>query len=132
MTWKIQAITGELTGQEISIDLATEALKDIFPHGKPKQITIELIQEVIGTYFKVRQEELLAKKRTRNVAYPRQIAMYLSRELTETSLPRIGEMFGGRDHTTVIHAHDKIARERVADPKLGNTIKELIAKIENS
>lgn len=121
-----------LTGQEISIDLATEALKDIFPHGRPKQITIELIQEVIGSYFKVKQEEMLAKKRTRNVAYPRQIAMYLSRELTETSLPRIGEMFGGRDHTTVIHAHDKIARERVADPKLGNTIKELIAKIENS
>ncbi len=121
-----------LTGQEISIDLATEALKDIFPHGRPKQITIELIQEVIGSYFKVKQEEMLAKKRTRNVAYPRQIAMYLSRELTETSLPRIGEMFGGRDHTTVIHAHDKIARERVADPKLANTIKELIAKIENS
>ncbi|WP_346355095.1 chromosomal replication initiator protein DnaA [Azotosporobacter soli] len=121
-----------LTGQDISIDLATEALKDIFPHGKPKQITIELIQEVIGTYFKVRQEELLAKKRTRNVAYPRQIAMYLARELTETSLPRIGEMFGGRDHTTVIHAHDKIARERIADPKLGTTIKDLIAKIENS
>lgn len=121
-----------LTGQDISIDLATEALKDIFPHGKPKQITIELIQEVISTYFKVRQEELLAKKRTRNVAYPRQIAMYLARELTETSLPRIGEMFGGRDHTTVIHAHDKIARERIADPKLGNTIKELISKIENS
>ena len=76
-------------------------------------------------------EDLLAKKRTRNLAYPRQIAMYLSRELTDTSLPRIGELFGGRDHTTVIHAHDKIARERNEDTKLNNTIKELIKRIES-
>ncbi len=121
-----------LTNQNIDIDLATEALKDIFPHGKPKQITVELIQETIASYFKLKIDELLAKKRTRNVAYPRQIAMYLSRELTETSLPRLGEMFGGRDHTTVIHAYDKISRERNADIKLSNTIKELIKRIENS
>lgn len=120
-----------LTNQSIDIDLATEALKDIFPHGKPKQITVELIQDVIAGYFKLKIDELLAKKRTRNVAYPRQIAMYLARELTETSLPRIGELFGGRDHTTVIHAHDKISRERNEDPKLSNTIKELIKKIES-
>lgn len=121
-----------LTNQNIDIDLATEALKDIFPHGKPKQITVELIQETIASYFKLKIDELLAKKRTRNVAYPRQIAMYLSRELTETSLPRLGEMFGGRDHTTVIHAYDKISRERNADIKLSNTIKELIKRIENN
>lgn len=121
-----------LTNQNIDIDLATEALKDIFPHGKPKQITVELIQETIASYFKLKIDELLAKKRTRNVAYPRQIAMYLSRELTETSLPRLGEMFGGRDHTTVIHAYDKISRERNADIKLSNTIKELIKRIENT
>lgn len=121
-----------LTNQNIDIDLATEALKDIFPHGKPKQITVELIQETIASYFKLKIDELLAKKRTRNVAYPRQIAMYLSRELTETSLPRLGEMFGGRDHTTVIHAYDKISRERNADIKLNNTIKELIKRIENT
>lgn len=121
-----------LTNQNIDIDLATEALKDIFPHGKPKQITVELIQETIASYFKLKIDELLAKKRTRNVAYPRQIAMYLSRELTETSLPRLGEMFGGRDHTTVIHAYDKISRERNADVKLSNTIKELIKRIENT
>lgn len=119
-----------LTGQGMDMNLATEALKDIFPNGRPKQITMELIQQVVANYFKLRQEDLLAKKRTRNVAYPRQIAMYLCRELTETSLPRIGEMFGGRDHTTVIHAYDKINREKNEDAKLSNIIKELTRKIE--
>jgi len=121
-----------LTNQTVDIDLATEALKDIFPQGKPKQITVELIQEIIASYFKLKVDELLAKRRTRNVSYPRQIAMYLARELTETSLPRLGEMFGGRDHTTVIHACEKISRERNEDVKLSNTIKELIKKIENT
>lgn len=121
-----------LTKQPIDIDLATEALKDIFPNGRPKEITMELIQEVVSSYFRIRIDDLLAKKRTRNVAYPRQIAMYLCRELTETSLPRIGEMFGGRDHTTVIHAHDKINRERAEDVKLSNTLKELIKRIESA
>ena len=121
-----------LTNQTVDIDLATEALKDIFPQGKPKQITVELIQEIIAAYFKLKVDELLAKRRTRNVSYPRQIAMYLARELTETSLPRLGEMFGGRDHTTVIHAYEKISRERNEDVKLSNTIKELIKKIENT
>lgn len=121
-----------LTNQTVDIDLATEALKDIFPQGRPKQITVELIQEIIASYFKLKVDELLAKRRTRNVSYPRQIAMYLARELTETSLPRLGEMFGGRDHTTVIHAYEKISRERNEDVKLSNTIKELIKKIENT
>lgn len=120
-----------LTKQAIDIDLATEALKDIFPNGRPKQITMELIQDVVASFFKIKMDELLAKKRTRNVAFPRQIAMYLCRELTDTSLPRIGEMFGGRDHTTVIHAHDKITRERNEDTKLNNTIKELVKRIES-
>jgi len=121
-----------LTKQPIDINLATEALKDLFPNARPKQISMELIQEVVASYFKVKTEDLLAKKRTRNIAYPRQIAMYLCRELTDTSLPRIGEMFGGRDHTTVIHAHEKISRERQEDAKLNNIIKELIKRIETS
>ena len=120
-----------LTNQTVNIDLATEALKDIFPNGRPKQVTTEIIKEVVANYFKIKLDELIAKKRTRNVAFPRQIAMYLCRELTDTSLPRIGELFGGRDHTTVIHAHDKISRERNEDVKLNNTIKELIKRIES-
>lgn len=120
-----------LNNQPIDIDLATEALKDIFPNGRPKQITIELIQDIVAGHFKIKLDDLSAKKRTRNVAFPRQIAMYLCRELTETSLPKIGEIFGGRDHTTVIHAHDKINRERQMDAKLNNTIKELVKRIES-
>lgn len=121
-----------LTNRAIDIDLATEALKDIFPHGKPKRITIDLIKETVAGYFKIKLDDLSAKKRTRNVAYPRQIAMYLSREMTDSSLPRIGEEFGGRDHTTVIHAHDKISRERSDDTKMQQTITELIRRIESS
>ena len=120
-----------LSNQPIDIDLATEALKDIFPNGRPKQITTDLIQDIVAAHFKLKLEDLSAKKRTRNVAFPRQIAMYLCRELTETSLPKIGEIFGGRDHTTVIHAHDKIHRERNSDAKLNNTIKDLIKRIES-
>lgn len=120
-----------LTNQVVNNELAAEALKDLYPTGKTKQITLELIQEIVASYFKIKIDELLAKKRTRNLAFPRQIAMYLCRELTDTSLPRIGEMFGGRDHTTVIHAHDKINRERNEDIKLNNTIKELIKRIQS-
>jgi len=119
-----------LIHRPIDIDLATEALRDLFPQGTPKQVTIEFIQDTVASYFKIKREELLAKKRTRNVAYPRQIAMYLCRDLTDTSLPRIGEMFGGRDHTTVIHAFEKINRERTEEPKLSQILKELIQMIQ--
>lgn len=120
-----------LINKEISVPLAVEALKDILPSSRPKQVTITLIQEVVGNYFKLKVEDFSAKKRTRNVSFPRQIAMYLSRELTDSSLPKIGEEFGGRDHTTVIHAYDKIATEIQSDPRLSNILKELIKRIEN-
>ena len=120
-----------LTGQPIDMNLATEALKDIFPDGRPRQISAKLIQEIVSSCYKLKLDELLAKKRTRNVVYPRQIAMYLCREMTDNSLPRIGELFGGRDHTTVIHAYEKISRERTEDHQLNNMIKDLIKKIES-
>lgn len=120
-----------LTNQVVTNELAMSVLKDVFPTNKTKQITLELIQEIVASYFKIKIDDLLAKKRTRNLAFPRQIAMYLCRELTDASLPRIGEVFGGRDHTTVIHAHDKIVRERNEDIKLNSTINELIKRIEN-
>ncbi len=75
-------------------------------------------------------DDFLAKKRTRNVAFPRQIAMYLCRELTDYSLPRIGDFFGGRDHTTVIHAHNKIIKELETDENLANEIKSLMEEIK--
>ena len=89
--------------------LATEALKDIISKKQGKHVTIDIIQDIVSSYFNLRVEDLKSQRRTRNVSYPRQIAMYLSRKLTDMSLPKIGEEFGGRDHTTVIHAYEKIS-----------------------
>lgn len=90
-----------------------------------KTITINLIQEVVAKYFKLTIADLNGKKRNRNIAFPRQIAMYLSREMTDSSLPRIGGSFGGRDHTTVMHAHDKIKKQYADNPKTASTIDEI-------
>ena len=114
-----------LINKDINADLASEALKDIIPSSKPKVITILEIQRTVGEHFSVKLEDFKAKKRTKSVAYPRQIAMYLSRELTDYSLPKIGEEFGGRDHTTVIHAHEKISRLLQSDLQLQRQVKEI-------
>lgn len=114
-----------LSNKDINADLAAEALKDIIPSSKPKMITILDIQRAVGEQFNIKLEDFKAKKRTKSVAFPRQIAMYLSRELTDYSLPKIGEEFGGRDHTTVIHAHEKISKMLQTDSQLQKQIKEL-------
>jgi chromosomal replication initiator protein len=119
-----------LTGKEVVPELVQEALKDILPENKPKEISIELIQQAIADHFHIKMEDFKAKKRTRAIAYPRQIAMYLARELTDCSLPKIGEEFGGRDHTTVLHAYEKISQERSQDANLNRTITEIIAHLE--
>ncbi|HEX6922987.1 MAG TPA: chromosomal replication initiator protein DnaA [Bacillales bacterium] len=113
-----------LVNKDMNADLAAEALKDIIPSSKPKTITIHDIQKMVGGHYNVQLEDFAAKKRTKSIAFPRQIAMYLSREMTDFSLPKIGQEFGGRDHTTVIHAHEKIT-------KLINTDNELKQSIEN-
>lgn len=110
----------------ITIDVAKEALKDIIGSQKQKPITVELIQQAVAAHYGLKVAEMKSKKRTRSIAFPRQIAMYLTRELTDLSLPKIGEEFGGRDHTTVIHAYDKIKEEMNSDPSLQLTIKEII------
>jgi chromosomal replication initiator protein len=114
-----------LINKDINADLASEALRDIIPSSKPKVITILEIQRTVGEHFSVKLEDFKAKKRTKSVAFPRQIAMYLSRELTDYSLPKIGEEFGGRDHTTVIHAHEKISKLLQTDLQLQKQMKEL-------
>lgn len=119
-----------LTNRELCVELATEVLKDILPDSRPKQITIPLIQDVVSEYFNLKSDELKGKKRTRNIAYPRQIAMYLARELTDSSLPKIGEEFGGRDHTTVMHACDKISNDIRDNSSLKEVIDELINRIK--
>ncbi|PXW89816.1 chromosomal replication initiator protein DnaA [Streptohalobacillus salinus] len=119
-----------LTNQDIDASLAAEALKDIIPNQRPKVITIGQIQELVAERYNIRLDEFAAKKRTKSVAFPRQIAMYLSRELTDFSLPKIGEEFGGRDHTTVIHAHDKIARMISEDQLLSRDIEDIKERLK--
>jgi chromosomal replication initiator protein len=119
-----------LTSSPITVEIAAEALKDIIPVTTPKQISIEMIQQSVAEFFHLSLGEFKAKKRTRAIAFPRQIAMYLSRELTDYSLPKIGDEFGGRDHTTVIHAHEKITQARRKDPLLDKRINEIVQRIQ--
>jgi chromosomal replication initiator protein len=119
-----------LINKDINADLAAEALKDIIPSSKPRVITIQNIQEIVGEHFEVKLEDFKAKKRTKSVAYPRQIAMYLSRELTDFSLPKIGDEFGGRDHTTVIHAHEKISKLLKEDQQLQSQVQDVLDKLK--
>ncbi|MFC4558488.1 chromosomal replication initiator protein DnaA [Virgibacillus kekensis] len=120
-----------LVNQDINASLAADALKDIIPSSKPRTITIHGIQEAVGEKYNVKLEDFTAKKRTKSIAFPRQIAMYLSRELTDFSLPKIGEEFGGRDHTTVIHAHEKISKMMENDTLLGKEIEELKEQLKS-
>ncbi|MHC1719086.1 MAG: chromosomal replication initiator protein DnaA [Clostridiaceae bacterium] len=121
-----------LTNKEISVDLATEALKDIISGKQSKQITVDLIQEVVANYYSLRIEDFKSSRRTRNVAFPRQIAMYLARKITDMSLPKIGEAFGGRDHTTVIHAYEKISDQLKTNEQLQNAIKDINKRLNQN
>ncbi|MBA9085912.1 chromosomal replication initiator protein [Fontibacillus solani] len=121
-----------LINQDITTHLAAEALKDIIPSSRPKMITIQDIQQRVGEYYNLKLEDFKARKRTKAIAFPRQIAMYLSRELTDFSLPKIGDAFGGRDHTTVIHAHEKISQQLKTDQDLFKVINNITEKIKNA
>jgi chromosomal replication initiator protein len=119
-----------LTGRPMSVELAQDVLKDVFPQGEAAQVSIERIQETVSDRFGLSLEELVSDKRSQNIVYPRQVAMYLSRELTDSSLPKIGREFGGRDHTTVIHATSKITRLIQKDQSVYNLVQELTARIK--
>ena len=113
-----------LTNSKIDVRLAQEILKDSFKEESQK-FTIEGIQKVVADYFNVKVSDLRAKKRTVSIVRPRQIAMYLVRELTTHSFPEIGEFFGGKDHTTVLHSCNKIARERDNDVSVRSLLDKL-------
>ena len=115
----------------VTKELVDDVLKGLFPQERDKIITISDIQRVTAAHFGLKIEDFSAKKRTRTISFPRQIAMYLSRKHTDSSLPKIGEEFGGRDHTTVIHACDKIEHEVSESPRLARTLKELEDKIKS-
>ncbi|MBN1192767.1 MAG: chromosomal replication initiator protein DnaA [Coriobacteriia bacterium] len=99
-----------VTRRAINLDLAQSVLKDIFPERSIKPISISLIQQEVCKYYGINKNELVGNKRAQSIVFPRQIGMYLSRELTDHSLPKIGSEFGGRDHTTVMYANTKIQR----------------------
>ena len=111
-------------------ELAQDVLRDVFPQGEAAQVSIRRIQELVSERFSLSLEELCGDKRSQNIVYPRQVAMYLSRELTDSSLPKIGKEFGGRDHTTVIHANSKIARLIREDRSVYNLVQELTARVK--
>ena len=113
------------TGQPITVDLAREALRDVLA-SQSRQVSIENIQKTVADYYKIKVSEMYSKKRTRNVARPRQVAMALAKELTQMSLPDIGEAFGGRDHTTVLHACRKIAELRGSSTDITTDIASLL------
>jgi chromosomal replication initiator protein len=119
-----------LTGRSLSVELAEDVLKDVFPQGEAAEVSIRRIQELVSERFQLTMDELCGDKRSQNIVYPRQVAMYLSRELTDSSLPKIGKEFGGRDHTTVIHATSKIARLIREDRSVYNLVQELTARVK--
>jgi chromosomal replication initiator protein len=119
-----------LTGRSLSVELAEDVLKDVFPQGEAAEVSIRRIQELVSERFQLSMDELCGDKRSQNIVYPRQVAMYLSRELTDSSLPKIGKEFGGRDHTTVIHATSKIARLIREDRSVYNLVQELTARVK--
>lgn len=114
-----------LKGSKISLDLANEALKNLFP-GEEKLITVEKIQKFVSQKFKLKVSALKSKNNSPQIAFPRQIAMYLARELTNASLPEIGKKFGGKHHTTVLHSIKKISELRRIDPEFDKMILEFM------
>lgn len=118
----------KFTGHEIDVHLAKEALKDLIAV-RGRQVTMENIQKTVADYYKIKVAEMYSKKRSRNFARPRQIAMALARELTNHSFPEIGEAFGSRHHTTVMHACDEVEQLRKNDPNMSRDIAFLVQVI---
>ncbi|MDF0604517.1 chromosomal replication initiator protein DnaA [Neisseriaceae bacterium TC5R-5] len=118
------------TNQSISLELVKEALKDILAAGN-RQITIDTIQKTVAEYYKIKLSDMHSKKRSRDIARPRQVAMTLAKELTQLSLPNIGDAFGGRDHTTVLHACKTIAEMRGSDEDIAHDYDTLLAMLRN-
>lgn len=122
--------TSQFTGQVIDMDLAKEALRDLLML-HDRMVTIDNIQKTVAQYYKLRVADLVSKRRTRSIARPRQISMALAKELTNHSLPEIGDAFGGRDHTTVLHACRKVAELRENHANINEEYAELLRSLSN-
>jgi chromosomal replication initiator protein len=117
--------TSQFTGHPITLDFAKIALKDLLAL-QDRLVSIENIQKTVADYFKIRVADLLSKKRSRSITRPRQIAMSLAKELTNHSLPEIGDAFGGRDHTTVLHGCRRIASLRSSESYIDQDYRNLL------
>jgi chromosomal replication initiator protein len=143
VTTNIRELYGALTravsfasirGSEVTLEITKEALKDIVPKAYQHPVTIEMVQNEVARQFGLHVNDLRGNRRTQDVAYARHIAMYLSRDLTESSLPQIGAKFGGRHHTTVIHAVDKVERQLKDghDPQLQDLVALISARLKSA
>ena len=112
-------------GADINLDLAIEALKDFISKGMGEKNDIQRIQKIVSEYFQISVEDIRSKKRSSNISFPRQIAMYLCRVITSESFPKIGTEFGGKDHSTVMHSVEKIENEIKVNKDLNNIIEKL-------
>lgn len=120
----------ELVNKDVTLEVAQQQLKDFFSSPLQNNITVDIIQRVVADYFNLSPSELKGKKRTRQVAFPRQMAMYISREVTEASMTDVGLEFGGRDHTTVMHACQRISSRMRTDPTIDDIIQTLVRRIK--
>ncbi|MCZ6716669.1 MAG: chromosomal replication initiator protein DnaA, partial [Gammaproteobacteria bacterium] len=119
------AANSRFTGQAITLEFARDALRDLLAI-QERLVTVENIQKTVAEYYKIRLADMLSKRRSRSIARPRQIAMSLAKELTSHSLPEIGDLFGGRDHTTVLHACRKIKQLRESENRVGEDYQNLL------
>jgi chromosomal replication initiator protein len=124
------AANAQFTGRQISLDFAKEALRDLLAL-QEKLVTVENIQKTVAEYYKIRVADLLSKRRSRSIARPRQVAMALAKELTNHSLPEIGDAFGGRDHTTVLHACKRIKELRDVERRMTEDYSNLLRTLTN-
>lgn len=126
---KIVAFSKLGNSKDISISMAEDALKDIISPGGTKKITPEFIIQVVAEHYNLTTSDLLSQRRSKEISYPRQVAMYLCRNMTETPLQEIGKAMGGRDHTTIIHGIEKITKDLENTPTLQNTVDILKKKM---
>ena len=121
-----------MSKQDISLDLAKDLLKDMISPNSNREITIEYIIQVVAEHFNISIADILSAKRKSEIAYPRQIAMYLCRQCTDETLDSIGKYMGDRDHTTIIHGADKIEKELGSNENTRNAVEVLLKKIDPS
>ena len=120
-----------LTGRRIDCDLAEEALREVFANHEPHNVTCEDVMRVVSSYYNVTPEDIKGPRRNREITVPRQIAMYLCREMTDCSMSRIGDAMGGRDHTTVLHGCDKVTEDLRTSESLGALMDDIRHRLRN-